>query len=385
MDQNIASFGFDPIQPSQYPLIHHPSQKMSEEVFQAKGNLMKSIQTFLEKFNCISFGEKLKEYLENSSNTIVASNFNQEKEKSPQDSDNYQLVREECGIKVCEKQNQNMEDTLLELIEVCRQKEFYCMYNDVDDLIESALNSKLLSINLRSQHLDKKKKEVKNIIEQPIKRRTQPEYSHSMGYEHLSTTLETESDEVNKSSVEKLIPIPKEYEDTLDNERECDVPVCEDSTTFDVLEDHSEILSDSNNDNISSDDDTFEDIDINRLIADIKSLNDNLTPDRVLKSFASFPIFEESDNSLSNNSLPKFKTISDHMVETRSGSTTTHANNSLPEYDSFCFEIESNQGRLTSVVKNNISDDSTYDPLLEESIYFLLQIIRYHRDFPHND
>nr|GEW21027.1 hypothetical protein [Tanacetum cinerariifolium] len=412
---------------------------MSEEVFQAKGNLMKSIQTFLEKFNSISFGEKpklllqiineelaeyinspswnhpiffndneehsiqYKEYLENSSNTIVASNFNQEKENLPQDSDIRQFVREECGIKFCEKQKQNMEDTLLELIEVCRQKEFYCMYNDVYDLIESALNSKLLLINLSSQHLDKKKQEVKNIIEQPIKRRTriteslqnfrvihkknsislnntsqispihaiapvlpteEPEYSLSMRYEHLRTTLETESDEVNKSSVEKLVPILREYEDTSDNEKECDVPVCEDSTTFDVLEDHSEILSDSNNDDISSDDDNFEDIkyveaspldselvsledendvyqeeeefdledilqiqyvilrekllSINRLIADIESLNTNPTPDRVLKSSASFPIFEESDNSLSNNSLPEFKTFSDHTEETRS-------------------------------------------------------------------
>nr|GFD60045.1 hypothetical protein [Tanacetum cinerariifolium] len=47
---------------------------------------------------------------------------------------------------------------------------------------------------------------------------------------------------------------------TSDNERECDVLVFEDSSTFDVYEDYSEILSDSNNDDISSDDDAFEDI-----------------------------------------------------------------------------------------------------------------------------
>nr|GFA96905.1 hypothetical protein [Tanacetum cinerariifolium] len=92
-----------------------------------------------------------KEYLKNSSNSITTSNFNQEKENPPQNFDIHQLVREECGIKVYEKQKQNMEDTLLVLLKVCRQKEFYCMHNDVDDLIESALNSKLLSINLRSQ------------------------------------------------------------------------------------------------------------------------------------------------------------------------------------------------------------------------------------------
>ncbi|GJV76263.1 hypothetical protein Tco_1507847, partial [Tanacetum coccineum] len=53
--------------------------------------------------------------------------------------------------------------------------------------------------------------------------------------------------------------------------------------------------------------------------------------------------------------------------ETRSGSTTTHANNSLPEYDSFLFEIDPDQGGVINVV---ISDD----PLLElpkfESFHF---------------
>nr|GEV51066.1 hypothetical protein [Tanacetum cinerariifolium] len=110
---------------------------------------------------------------------------------------------------------------------------------------------------------------------------------------------------------------------------------------------------------------------INRLIANIDSLNDNPTPDCVLKSSASFPIFKESDNSLSDNSSPEFETFSDQTEETKSASTTTHANNSLPKYDSFCFKIEPNQERLTRVVKNDIYDDSTNDPLLDEADLFL--------------
>nr|GEX12214.1 hypothetical protein [Tanacetum cinerariifolium] len=113
-----------------------------------------------------------------------------------------------------------MEDTMLELLEVCRQKEIYCMHNDVDDLIESALNSKLLLINLKSQRLDKKKQEVKNIIKQPTNCRTliaiapvlpteEPKYFLSMGDEHLSTILEMELGEVIKSSVKNLVLIPK--------------------------------------------------------------------------------------------------------------------------------------------------------------------------------
>ncbi|GJY09628.1 hypothetical protein Tco_0377813, partial [Tanacetum coccineum] len=65
-----------------------------------------------------------------------------------------------------------MEDTMLDLLKDYRQKELYCIHNNVDDLIKSALNSKLLLINLNSQHFDKEKQEVKNIVEQATKRRT---------------------------------------------------------------------------------------------------------------------------------------------------------------------------------------------------------------------
>nr|GFB64742.1 hypothetical protein [Tanacetum cinerariifolium] len=56
MDQNIDSSGSDQIQTPQYPVIHQPSQEMSEEVFHAKGDQMKSIRNFLEKFNRYPFG-----------------------------------------------------------------------------------------------------------------------------------------------------------------------------------------------------------------------------------------------------------------------------------------------------------------------------------------
>nr|GEW76111.1 putative ribonuclease H-like domain-containing protein [Tanacetum cinerariifolium] len=54
---NSISFGLDQIQSPQYSVIHHPPQEMSDEILQAKENLMKSIQTFLKKFNRISFRE----------------------------------------------------------------------------------------------------------------------------------------------------------------------------------------------------------------------------------------------------------------------------------------------------------------------------------------
>ncbi|GJX45920.1 hypothetical protein Tco_0262596 [Tanacetum coccineum] len=66
-------------------------------------------------------------------------------------------------------------------------------------------------------------------------------------------------------------------------------------------------------------------LNVHRLISKIESLKDNPTPDRVLESPSPFPIsvadsdsfLEESDTSLSHldNSLPEFETFSDHTEE----------------------------------------------------------------------
>nr|GEY03718.1 hypothetical protein [Tanacetum cinerariifolium] len=112
---------------------------------------------------------------------------------------------------------------------------------------------------------------------------------------------------------------------------------------------------------------------INLLIAKIKSLNDNPTLDRMLKPLSPSPIpvedndsfLEKSETSLSYSdiSLPEFETFINHTEETNSGSTTTHADYSLPKYDSFLFEIEPDQGKLTSVVmKDNLAEPRVHVP-----------------------
>nr|GEX74876.1 hypothetical protein [Tanacetum cinerariifolium] len=93
-------------------------------------------------------------------------------------------------------------------------------------------------------------------------------------------------------------------------------------------------------------------LNIHLLIAKIESLNNNPTPDCVLKSPSLFFL------SYSDNSLPEFETFSDHTEETSSDSTTTNADNSLPEYDSFLFEIELDLSELSSDSGFSSSDDS---------------------------
>nr|GEY55193.1 hypothetical protein [Tanacetum cinerariifolium] len=182
-----------------------------------------------------------KESLKNSSEETVFSKTNQE---PPQDSDIHHLI-EECSVEVPEQQKQKMEDTMLELVKIYQEKEFLCIHDDIDDLIESSLDSKLLSIN--SQRLDKKKQEVKNVVEQPAERRNQPEHLLSMGYKHLSITPETESDEVIESNAENLYQSQDNDDlDSSDDESlpDEDVPAEEFKIYSNPLFDEDEINSD---------------------------------------------------------------------------------------------------------------------------------------------
>nr|GEU81177.1 hypothetical protein [Tanacetum cinerariifolium] len=274
------------------------------------------------------------------------------------------------------------------------QKEFLCIPDDVDDLIESAFNSKLLLINSNSQHLDKKEQEVKNNTSQisaihaiaTILSTKEPKHLLSMGYEHLSITPETELDEVIESNAENLLPIPSECEVTLEDKRKCDEPISE---NFPVCDNNSDIFSDSKiDDDISVYDDNFEDIlyveaslsdpdlvsveeenDVGEEnvvhqeeeevdLEDISQIQDVVLREKLL----SITRLISNIESLNDNPIPDRK---------RRSGNTTHTDNSLPEYDSFCFKIEPDQERLINIMKSNIPDNSSNDSLLEEADLFL--------------
>ncbi|GJZ91617.1 hypothetical protein Tco_0663544 [Tanacetum coccineum] len=84
--------------------------------------------------------------------------------------------------------------------------------------------------------------------------------------EHLSTIPEKESDEFIKSSVEDLVPIPSESEDTSESDSDCDLPLCDDFSPINVYEEKSVTFSnplfDSNDDFTSSDDESLSDEDV---------------------------------------------------------------------------------------------------------------------------
>nr|GFB37491.1 hypothetical protein [Tanacetum cinerariifolium] len=198
-----------------------------------------------------------------------------------------------------------------------------CIHDDIDNLIESALDSKLLSINsINPQRLDKKEQEVKNVEEQPAERRNraekslqnfrvihkssislntsqiylihkvapilstkEPEHLLSMGYEHFSITPKTESDEVTKSNAENLLPIPSKCEVTLKDEIECDMPAKDVfSPVFTTFSNHlfkdNDNFDSSNDESLPDEDVPVEEFKIysNPLCDEDKIISDKLDP-----------------------------------------------------------------------------------------------------------
>nr|GFA92980.1 hypothetical protein [Tanacetum cinerariifolium] len=210
----------------------------------------------------------------------------------------------------------------------------------------------------------------------PILSTEEPVDSLSMGGEHLDTISATESDEVIKSSVEDLVRIPSEFKGIPDTM--CDVHFVNSPTPLEA-KDHVEIVINSNDDIFSSDDDSLHEenieyveasphdselvsleaaeivipevkeieddnlreklFNVHLLIANIEALKDNPTPSSELltkSSSTSLNSFLEETNTF-HNSLPEFENFYFDLGEISSGSTTTHSDIFLPDYEAFYF------------------------------------------------
>nr|GFB81615.1 hypothetical protein [Tanacetum cinerariifolium] len=210
----------------------------------------------------------------------------------------------------------------------------------------------------------------------PVLSTEEPVDSLSMGDEHLDTISVTESDEVIKSSVEDLVPIPSESKGIPDTM--CDVYFVNNPTPLEA-KDHFEIVINSKDDISSSDDNSLykenieyvkasphnselvslkvveiviseeeeiEDdnlreklLNVYLLIANIEELKDNPTPSSefLTKSSSTSPKSFLEENNTFENSLPEFENIYFDLEEISSGSTTTHFDISLSDYEAFYF------------------------------------------------
>ncbi|GJY56571.1 hypothetical protein Tco_0455686 [Tanacetum coccineum] len=190
----------------------------------------------------------------------------------------------------------------------------------------------------------------------------EPEYSLSMGDEHLSTIPEQESDELIKSSVENLVPIPSESAVTFDKISECDVPVNDE--TFLTFTTFLNPLFDSNDDFTSSNDESLSDEDVpkeyfkiysNPLFDDEEIISTKIDP----HSFNAESNFIESllNRDILIDSSPKF----DYLLEEFSGELA-HIDPIPPGIEKSDFDLEEE----IRLVKNLLYDNSS--PRLPEEL-----------------
>ncbi|GKF49936.1 hypothetical protein Tco_0143187, partial [Tanacetum coccineum] len=122
-----------------------------------------------------------------------------------------------------------------------------------------------------------------------------------MGDEHLNTILEKESDEVIKSSVEDLVPILIESDDTSGSDSDCDLPSCDNFSPIKVYEEKSVTFSnplfDSNDDFTSIDN---------------ESLSDEDVPEENVKIYSNL-LFEFDDEYISSAVNPFFEEVLENI------------------------------------------------------------------------
>nr|GFC67453.1 hypothetical protein [Tanacetum cinerariifolium] len=181
----------------------------------------------------------------------------------------------------------------------------------------------------------------------PVLSTEETDNSLSMGDEHLDTIPETKSNEVIKSSVEDLVPIPSEFEEI------------EDDNLREKL------------------------LNVHLLIADIEALKDNPTQsfESLTKSSStSLNSFLEETNTF-HNSFSEFENFYFDLGEISSGSTTTHSDISLPDYEAFYFDDdhvkEISSGSTTTHFDTSLSqyDSFIFDLTHEEFVDELTHII----------
>ncbi|GJV89117.1 hypothetical protein Tco_1533055 [Tanacetum coccineum] len=246
---NSNSSGFDQYQPPQYSVTHQPPQEKSMAELLLEAKLPHALQALCEKLN----------------------KYVQEKQEEKN-------IAEEQAAKVS---SQYWKPPIF--------------YDDDDDYDEES------SIPLRDI-----------ISELPLSVAIAPDLpiTNSLIIEdvHLNTIPETELDEENESSVKDLNLTPSESEDLSDNESECDVPVCDDSspnfTTF------SNPLFDSNDDFSFSDDESVFEEDVPKENFKIYS-NPLFEFDKEIISSKIDPLYNEIDSIPQGNDNDHFNAESD--------------------------------------------------------------------------
>nr|GEU54547.1 hypothetical protein [Tanacetum cinerariifolium] len=279
---NYNSFGFDQFQPPQYLIVHQPPQKTSKEILKARENLMEAIQVFLKKYDRIPFKEKCIALLRAEEKFFKVKQALEEEQNQPE-------IIQELLLQLIHD---------LQLLNEIQPKQAEKKGLDGDDDDDDYDKDSIISTNT---NIFETPSYDAIITSPPVLPIEDPEDSLIMGNEEFNTIPEKESNEFIKYSVEDLVLIPSESEDTSGSERVCILPSCDDFSPIDVPEEKSMTFSNplfnSNDDFTSSGDESLSDEDV---------LEDNV-------KIYSNPLFEFDDEYISSNINPLFDEVLENI------------------------------------------------------------------------
>ncbi|GJS64861.1 hypothetical protein Tco_0679425 [Tanacetum coccineum] len=370
------SFGFDQYQPPQFP-VNYPPQKTSKEILQAQEDLMEAIQSFLNKYDHIPPNEKCMALLLAEERFLKIKQVMREEQNQPE-------VMQELLLKLMDdlqifkgNQQEKKEMATQSLIpywnssmiddEVARDNflKDVCTFLRKFSRIPFGVTPKVILIawesfgKIKDALMDKQYRQediqelmsklledVLNISEEFSEYINCPSWNRPLFYfdddddEYTVIWRRPKAitpDEPSKEPEDTLIKGGKELS-TIPEKDNQDIPIT--SPKIDFLSE--EFIGEFTPIPPGMDEDEFDEEEVDCYDYDISSDDDSYenieyVEASLLKLEYDNEDQEKKEFDLEYNSLPEFETFSYHTEETRSGSTTTHVNNFLPEYDSFLF------------------------------------------------
>ncbi|GJZ05512.1 hypothetical protein Tco_0539305 [Tanacetum coccineum] len=400
---NSNSSGFDQYQLPQFP-VNYPPQETSKEILQAQEDLMEAIEAFLKEYGHIPPNEKCMALLLADERFLKIKQTMEEEQNQPEVfqelilklMNDLQILK---GIQL-EKEKQvalgfipywnssmiddeEARDNFLKDVYIFLRKFSRIPFGITPKVILIAWESfgKIKDALMDKQYqqediqelMSKLLEDVRNISKEPKaitpdEPSEEPEYSLSMGDEHLSTIPEKE-----ESNVENLIPTPSESEVTSDFESKCDLPINDESSPIFTI--FSNPLVESNYDFSSSDDESFSEEDI---------------PKDEFKIYSN-PLFELDDeiisSELSNKGLDDTKSVSPgiNLLNTEFDLIESLLNQDNSIYSKIDFLLKEFAGELApinpispGIIKANFDPEeeirlveNLFDSLMEEIDLFL--------------
>nr|GEZ16386.1 hypothetical protein [Tanacetum cinerariifolium] len=198
-----------------------------------------------------------------------------------------------------------------------------------------------------------------------------------MGDEHLDTIMKTESDEVIKSSVENLVPIPSESKGISDDT--CDVLFCDNSHHLGVLNDHFELFFNFNDDCTSYD--GFSPINVFEEESDIEckdSYDSNLDE----STFLVTPLSDSNEDEYFTR-VDDVELLLDHDPSTPMMSVVSilegFTDEPPLEENNYLFDLETKKNDWKKIlydapIDDLMTEDKTFDPEIHDQIFSLTYV-----------